>query len=168
MPSFLSRIHGAWELLSYTATNVEDDSDIIHPMGEQCKGQIVYSANGYMAAVLQWGDIEAYEDDRARGTTRELANAGKKTISYSGPFYLDEQPGNKQKILHHAKVSLPPNWINTIQLRLAEMTEQDGQLFLTLGPEALLEHKNVKRVVRLKWRRLPKNDTSKAPREAKL
>ncbi|KAK4946794.1 hypothetical protein LTR10_014296 [Elasticomyces elasticus] len=168
MPSFLSRVLGAWELLTYTATNIEDDNDVLYPMGEQCKGQIVYTHDGYMTAVLQWGDVEPYERGPTRGTTRELANAGKKTMSYCGPFYLDEQPGNKQKIIHHAKIALPPNWISTLQLRLAEMTEEDGQVFLTLGPEALLEHKGVKRDVRLKWRKLPPNDTSKVPREVKL
>ncbi|KAI1611081.1 Lipocalin-like domain-containing protein [Exophiala viscosa] len=168
MPSFLSRVLGAWELLTYTATNVEDGNDVIYPMGENCKGQIVYTNDGYMAALLQWGDVEPYKDGSKRGTTQELADAAKKTMSYCGPFHLDEQPGNKQKIIHHAKIALPPNYINTLQLRVAEMTEDDGQLFLTLGPEGLTEDKGVKRIVRLKWRKLPQNDTSKAPRDGKL
>jgi hypothetical protein len=167
MASFFSQILGTWELLSYHAVNIEDAKDVVYPMGKGCKGQIMYNNDGYMAAVLQRGDVEPYEAGWTRGTTRELANAGKKTMSYCGPFYVVEQPGKNPILLHNATISLPPNWINTIQLRLAEKTEKDGQVFLTLGPQDLLEHKGVKRVVRLEWRKKRRNDTSKLPQEAK-
>ena len=121
-----------------------------------------------MAAILQSSDVEPYEPDWTQGTTRELANAAKKTLSYCGPFYLDEKPGNKQTLLHHAKISLPPNWINTIQVREADLTEENGQFLLTLGPREWLVHKGVQRIVRLKWRKLPRNDISTLPGEAKL
>lgn len=168
MSSFSSQLLGTWELLSYRATNIKDPDDVIHPMGRACKGQIMYSEDGYMAAVLQWGDVEPYDAGWTQGTTRELANAGKKTMAYCGPFHLVQQPGKNPILLHHAKISLPPNWIDTIQLRLAEKTERDGRDILTLGPEELLEHKGVKRVVRLEWRKMLDNDTSKLPRQVKL
>ncbi|KAK5200131.1 hypothetical protein LTR99_004927 [Exophiala xenobiotica] len=168
MPSFLSQVLGTWDLLSYTAVNVVNTEDIFYPMGKECKGQIMYTEDGYMAAILQWNAVEPYEPDWTQGTTRELANAAKKTLAYCGPFYLDERPGNKQTLLHHAKISLPPNWINTIQLREAELTAaENGQLFLTLGPRECLVHKGVQRIVRLKWRKLPHNQTSNLPEEAK-
>ncbi len=120
-----------------------------------------------MAAILQSSDVEPYEPDWTQGTTRELANAAKKTLSYCGPFYLDEKPGNKQTLLHHAKISLPPNWINTIQLREAELEVDNGQYFLTLGPRECLVHKGIQRIVWLRWRKLPRNETSNLPGEAK-
>ncbi|EXJ84245.1 hypothetical protein A1O3_04912 [Capronia epimyces CBS 606.96] len=159
MPSFLSRLLGTWELLSFTAADIDDADDIVYPMGQACKGQIMYSHDGYMAAVLQWNYVQPYQTDWLRATAQEFANAGKKTMAYSGPFYLDEQPGNRQTLLHHAKISIPPNWVDTFQLRVAKMTEENGQLILTLGPESPIEVNGIERIFRLRWRKCPRNDT---------
>lgn len=168
MVSFLSRLLGTWELLSFEAVNIDNASDIFHPMGPACKGQITYNEDGYVAAVLQWAHVMPYKTDWLRATTEEFADAGKKTMAYSGPFYLEEQPGDRQKVLHHAKISIPPNWVDTVQLRLAEMSEEDGKVVLTLGPESPIEHSGAKWILRLKWRKCPRNETSKTPVEARF
>ncbi len=168
MPSFLTQLVGNWDLVSYTATNIEDDQDVVYPMGKTGKGRIMYTADGYMAALLQCDDVMPYKADWMHGTMSELADAAEKTMSYCGPFYLEERPGNRQKILHHAKISLPPNWLNTFQLRLAEMTREGGQLFLTLGPQEPMEMEGVKRTLRLRWRKAARNEPSNVPPEAKV
>jgi len=43
-------------------------------------------------------------------------------------------------VFHHTQASLPPNWIGTTILRLAELSDESGQPYLTLGPEDLVEH----------------------------
>ncbi|EXJ78498.1 hypothetical protein A1O1_08899 [Capronia coronata CBS 617.96] len=166
MASFYSRLLGTWELLSFTAANIDNREDVTYPMGSACKGQIMYSEDGYMAAVLQWGYVEPYKTDWIRATTEEFADAGRRTMAYSGPFYLDEQSRDSQEILHHAKISIPPNWVDTVQLRQAEMTEEHGETILTLGPKFPMEHDGMKRILRLRWRKCPRNDTRKAPAEA--
>ena len=167
MTSFRSQIIGTWELVSYKAFNQDNPEDIVYPMGKAARGQIMYSQDGYMAAVLQDESVEPYERDWTRGTTRELANVAKQTNAYCGPFSLDEQPGNKQKVIHHAQIAVPPNWAGTSQLRLAEMIDEDGEKFLILGPEWALEVKGIKRILKLKWRKRPVNDITQPPK-AKL
>ncbi|EHY53125.1 hypothetical protein ABEF92_003367 [Exophiala dermatitidis] len=164
-PTFLSRLLGTWELLSFVAINVDDPKDITYPMGEACKGQIMYSEDGYMAAVLQWGYVESYQTDWFHASMEEFANAGRKTMAYCGPFYLNEQPGDHQRVFHHAEISIPPNWNDTIQLRLAQMTEEGGETILTLGPECPMQQDGVSRVLRLRWHKLPRNESTKAPDE---
>ncbi|KIW86309.1 hypothetical protein Z517_01705 [Fonsecaea pedrosoi CBS 271.37] len=167
MPSFRSRVIGTWGLVSYVAINLEDPQDIVYPMGKECKGQIMYSKDGYMAALLQEADLESFDHDWKDGTTQELANAAKKTIAYCGPFYLDEEHSKQQKIVHHAQISVHPNWINTLQIRCADMFEEDGRDYIMLGPESPTEWQGVKRLLRLKWRKLTQNDAAQPPADAK-
>ncbi len=89
-PSLRSRIIGTWELVSYVGINIEDPEDVIYPMGKESKGQIIYSNDGYMAALLQWGDLKSFDKGWNNGTTEEWASAAKKTMAYAGPYYLDE------------------------------------------------------------------------------
>src|ERR1700744_1777907 len=101
-PSFRSRIVGTWDLVHYVAINPEDPDDIVYPMGKEAKGQIMYTNDGYMAALLQDGDVKPFEQGWKHGNTEELADAAKKTMAYAGPFYLDEETCEPQKIVHHA------------------------------------------------------------------
>lgn len=165
--SFRSRLTGTWGLLRYSAINTEDREDVTYPMGNKCKGLLFYSHDGYMAALIQWPDVEPYKVKWTQGTTSELANAAQKSMMYSGRYYLDEQPGNLQKVLHHPLVSIPPNWIETIQLRVAEMTEGGGKTFLTLGPEQPVDDIGTKRFHRLEWQKLERNDATRPPAGAR-
>ncbi|KIY04054.1 uncharacterized protein Z520_00746 [Fonsecaea multimorphosa CBS 102226] len=167
MASFRSRVVGTWGLVSYVGINLENPEDIIYPMGKECKGQIMYSNDGYMAALLQEADLKPSDHDWKEGTTEELAYAAKKTLAYCGPFYLDETRGKQQKIVHHAQMSVPANWINTLQIRCADLFEEDGQDYIILGPESPTEWQGVKRLLRLKWRKLTQNDATQPPADAK-
>ncbi|EXJ63407.1 uncharacterized protein A1O5_11456 [Cladophialophora psammophila CBS 110553] len=167
MASFRSRVVGTWGLVSYVAINLDNTDDIVYPMGKECKGQIMYSNDGYMAALLQEADLKSFDRDWKEGTTQELANAAKKTIAYCGPFYLDEEDGKPQKIVHHAQISVQPNWINTLQIRCADLFEEDGQDYIILGPECPTEWEGVKRLLRLTWRKLSQNDAAEPPADAK-
>ena len=133
-PSLRSQILGTWDLVSYIGINIENPEDVIYPMGKDSKGQIVYSNDGYMAALLQWGDIKPFEQGWNKGTTEEWAIAAKKTMAYAGPYYLDEKPGKPQTIVHHAQLSMHPNLIETLQVRCAEFITEGGRDYLMLGP----------------------------------
>lgn len=157
---------GSWELVSYTSTNQSDPSDILYPMTKHCKGIIIYSGDGYMSAQLQVLDIQHYAKGWRQGSQEELAQAAKKTMAYTGPFYLEEVPGTKQTLYHHMDISVPPNWIDGTQIRLAEMVEEDGLQYLYLGPSTPTENNGVSRDIRLKWRRLKDNTGAKPPENA--
>jgi hypothetical protein len=171
MPSFRSRIIGTWDLVFYIAINPEDPDDVVYPMGQDAKGQIMYSNDGYMAALLQEGGLKPFEHDWKHGTVEELADAAKKTMAYGGPFYLDEEPGRPQTIVHHAQISMHPNLINTLQVRLADLRQEDGHDYIMLGPESPIEWEGTERVLCLKWRKRPQNNATQPPhgaRELKL
>lgn len=161
--SFRTRMIGAWSLVSYCAINSEDPQDIIYPIGEGCSGQIIYSKDGYMAAMLQAANIEPFEHDWKSTTATERAHAAKNTIAYCGPFHIEEIPGNKQTVQHHVKVSLVPNWIDTLQIRRAELSTEGGLDYLTLGPNHAVELYGVQRILRLKWQKLPENNAPQPP-----
>jgi hypothetical protein len=95
--------------------------------------------------------------------------AARKTMAYSGPFYLKEVPGLKQRLFHRMDLSLPLNWVGQMQLRAVEMRDEevDG-LVLTLGPEASVIHRGLKRAVRLRRKKAGDNSSAKVLGDAKL
>jgi hypothetical protein len=132
-------------------------------MTKACKGQLLYTHDGHMAALLQWPDVEPYEHGWSRGLHMELAATARKTMMYSGPYYLDEQPGNMQRIFHHPIVSVPPNWIDTLQPRLAEIIEESGRTFLTLGPVEPVDDNGTPRLLQLRWVKMEPNNATEPP-----
>ncbi|KIW64682.1 hypothetical protein PV04_09600 [Phialophora macrospora] len=167
MPSFRSRIIGTWDLVYYIAINLKDSNDVVYPMGEDAKGQIIYSDDGYMAALLQEGGLKPFEHDWKHGSTEELATAAEKTMAYGGPFYLDEEPGKPQTVVHHAQISMHPNLINTLQVRQADLFQEDGRDHMLLGPESPTEWEGTQRLLVLKWRKRSQNNATQPPHEAR-
>ena len=167
MPSLRSRIIGTWDLVYYIGINPEDPKDIVYPTGKEAKGQIMYSNDGYMAALLQWGDLKPFEKGWNNGTTEEWATAAKKAMAYAGPFYLDEEAGKPQTIVHHAQLSMHPNLIDTLQVRCADIIREDGQDYIILGPASPTEWEGCIRILRLKWQRRSLNNATQPPPGAK-
>jgi hypothetical protein len=56
-----------------------------------------------------------------------------------------------------------PNWLGNTQRRLMQITEEGGDRFLTLGPEAASLVEGEMRVAQLRWRRLQDNQASAPP-----
>lgn len=166
---FRSKLIGAWSLVSYSSTNIKDPNDVKYPMKKDARGMIIYTADGHMSAQLQFPDIPPYSGGAFQGSEKEFATSARKTMAYTGPFYLEEVPGNKQLLFHHMSLSQPPNWLGDTQLRLAEMRDEGKEgLFLTLGPETNTVDKGVERVVKLRWRKMGDNSGAKVPKDAKL
>ncbi|KAK6384406.1 hypothetical protein LTS17_001969 [Exophiala oligosperma] len=155
MKFLLSRLLGAWELVSYSAIRLDNAADIQNPLGKNCKGQIMYTDDGYMSVIIQSDDNNACKSDKVDGTKEDTADAASKTLCYNGPFYFNEK---KSTLLHHAKIGLPLDWHDTIQVRAAEMREIEGHVYLTLGPVEPIEQNGVRRLVRLLWKKLPQNE----------
>jgi hypothetical protein len=90
-------------------------------------------------------------------------------MAYCGPFYLEEVPGDKQRLFHHMSLAQPPNWLGDTQLRVAEMRDEGAEgLFLTLGPESNIQDRGVERVVRLRWKKVAENSGARMPAGVKL
>jgi hypothetical protein len=146
----LKELLGAWELFSYSETDVET-GETIYPMGEQPKGLIIYTNDGYMSAQLCVEGRKNFEHpDPYRGLPDEYQAAGISYLAYSGPFFFDE---TKNLLEHEMFVSFFPNWRGQRQVRVASIDE--GRLHL--GPDHPMEFNGRLKTASLLWNRAKPN-----------
>ncbi|MEU6657572.1 lipocalin-like domain-containing protein [Streptomyces sp. NPDC046821] len=138
------RLLGAWELVSYTATAA--DGEVVHPLGPDPHGLIVYTPDGYMSAQLGRADRPRAGSDRLEETTKdELAQATKTYVAYAGSFEVVDPV----TVAHHVTTSLFPNWTGGTQTRTVAF---DGE-FLNLGITTPVRLWGADRTAELIWRR---------------
>ena len=137
------QLHGSWHLTRWDYT--VDGTFSGFPMGEDAKGQIIYSPDGHMSAILMMADrprSQANQFHQASPEERELAALG--YVSYGGAWELSDET-----VTHRVAFALFPNWIGTDLIRVVSW---DGdQLVLTALPETTTTGKTV--VNRLFWTR---------------
>lgn len=139
----MEQLLGGWHLDRWDYT--VDGEFRGYPMGEDAIGQIVYTDNGRVAAILSFADRERFDADQFhKATTEEQAAAGVTYVSYGGSFEVVDD-----RVLHHVEYSLFPNWVGTDLVRTISWDE--GRLVLTSLPEQSSTGKTV--VNRLFWRR---------------
>ncbi|KAJ9658180.1 hypothetical protein H2198_003885 [Neophaeococcomyces mojaviensis] len=156
--SVRAKLIGTWECLYLTATNAKDESDIIHPFTEHINGNIIYSDDGYMGALIQRPDIPKFTLGPLQGTAEQYEKASSGTQGYHGPFYLEEKADGQVKLFHKMIVSLPTNWTGETQVRWCQMWEEDGRLYMKLGPDFNITFDDgVERKVEVGWRKREAN-----------
>ena len=98
---------GTWLLVSFELRF--EDGTKSYPWGPQVRGQVIYGKDGYMAgSLMKEGRPKFRSEDIMAGTVEEFSEAMKSYIGYCGPYeYLDG------RVIHHAEVSLFPNWTGT-------------------------------------------------------
>jgi hypothetical protein len=109
------RLFGGWRLTGYEVTA---DGKTEHPLGENPRGAILYTPDGYMSAQLA-GPRPYKDDDRLDAYY----------IAYSGPYDVDQAD---QTVAHHVQVSVIPSWLDTTQLRHVQFNSPD-QLVLSVS-----------------------------------
>ena len=115
--SLRDRLIGAWTLQSYIAFPV-DGSPPFHPLGEDARGLILYTPDGYMSAQLMRVGRPAFASgDWFVGTHQEFEKAAA-YVAYSGRFHVDEAGGT---VTHDVGLSFFPNWLGQAQIRSAEL-----------------------------------------------
>ena len=143
--SLRDRLIGAWELRSYVDHPV-DGGPAIHPFGEDAKGMLLYTPDGFMSAqLMRVGRPDYASGDWFRGTPEEYQQAGS-YIAYSGRFEVDE---GKALLTHGMFVSFYPGWVGQTQIRAAEL----GKGSLVLTPLAPIRSGGRLATPRLEWRR---------------
>ena len=122
---------GTWTLISCELRH--EDGTVSYPYGQDAKGQIVYSTDGYMSAILSGASRPNFigTNDIRGGTKEEKAAAVDTYLSYAGRYEVRED-----RVIHHVLYSLLPNWVGSSQERLFELN--DG--ILTLSTPPLLVH----------------------------
>jgi Lipocalin-like domain len=134
---------GTWQLVSFYGRNA--DGDLRPALGGNAQGCLIYTAEGYMSAVLSAADRPRFASrDYTGATSAEALGAVNSYISYCGRYAIS---GNT--ITHHVEMSLYPNWIGQDQIRYLKL-EGDKLIlstssFLSSGREWTFE---------LVWKRL--------------
>jgi len=134
---------GTYRLLAFE--NYADDGEVARPFGDDPKGFIIYSAEGYMSAILMRADRPNFAaGDILGGTDEERVDAFSSSSAYAGRW---EIVGDQ--IIHHLDVTTYPNWTGTDQPRDFELTDTHFTLF---PPEMMMNGKI--RRARVHWERL--------------
>ena len=155
---------GAWKLVSYVEEPV-DGSAPFYPLGEEPKGIIMYTPDGYMSAQLLTPGQKPFGEDRSGGTDADWAQVGRNYVAYTGHFFLDEKGDSQGRpvLMHHMRTSSLPYLIGDTQRRMVKITEESDGRYLNLGVEQPTEMKGEKRVTVVRWRRLPDNSKATTP-----
>jgi hypothetical protein len=133
---------GSWRLERWQTRY--DDGRVIHPMGADAQGLLIYAADGYMAAVL-------YRNARPPFTTGEALTAGieEKIGGWDSYFsYAGRYDVVGDTVRHHVEASQYPNWVGTTQIRVIAC--RGDQLSLTTLPQTT---RRGVQTSELRWRR---------------
>ena len=98
---------GTWKLISgeFRSSN----GKISYPWGEELEGQLIYTADGNMAAQIMDPDRPDFAaKDHMNGTDEEIRTAFEGYQAYYGTYTLNEK---ERTITHYVKGSIFPNLI---------------------------------------------------------
>lgn len=108
-----ARLIGAWRAVSWHEKDAE--GHFVFPMGEEAKGQLIYSPEGRMSAHLVSANMARFaKADWRAATAEERAKAWLEYFGYYGAFSIDEE---KQAVIHHVEGGSFPNMVGTEQVR---------------------------------------------------
>ena len=134
---------GAWDLVTWV---IEHDGaqPPSHPYGSDASGQIIYSADGRMSAVISRADRAALSTASPReAPASECRDAMVSFFCYAGSWELD---GNT--VIHRLTLALNPAMLGTEQRREARLT---GDILELSATESLGAGRS--RTHRIQWRR---------------
>ncbi len=138
---------GTWHLVSWHVETTSGEKAF--PLGEDAKGYISYSRDGFVFVHIMSASRERYENDGLFcGSPEEDVAAINSQLSYSGPY--DFQEG---QVTHRVTISSHPNWVGTEQVRKVHI---DGdQLELSVGGSQLQGFDGTTYVI---WKKAPAGD----------
>jgi hypothetical protein len=123
---------GTWKLVSSEFRTTA--GDVIHPLGEDGKGLLMYDNCGFMSAHLMRSDRPVFNsDEHLKGTFDEIREAFEGYTAYYGKYKVDTVNG---MVIHYVEGSLLPNWVGSEQERFFEISERNLTLKthpITLG-----------------------------------
>ena len=137
------QLTGAWLLERWDYT--VDGQPRGYPMGDDAIGQILYTPEGRMAAILSMAARPSLTADQFHKAPAEERDIAAMTyVSYGGTYDVVADV-----VTHHVEFSLFPNWVGTDLVRTVSW--EGDVLVLTGDPETSSTGKTV--VNRLFWRR---------------
>jgi hypothetical protein len=119
-------ILGVWRLDSFHGRSSSGKTRL--GLGDGADGLLIYTADGYMSAVISGRSRPSFISADYRGGTPEESQAALKTyLSYCGRYTL-----SGDTVTHHVEMSMFPNWIGSEQRRSVKL--RDGRLVLGTPP----------------------------------
>jgi hypothetical protein len=143
METLFQKLIGTWTLVELIEIPLNGGENS-HPMGENPKGLIMYSADGFMSAQIM--NLNRKNADRKDHSEQNIEEASD-YLAYSGPFETDDE---KKTVSHTMFVSLFPNWAGETQKRNVRF--EDEFLYLETEKPFLRNSRMVKH--RLTWKRV--------------
>jgi len=129
------RLIGTYRLVSFES--IADDGEVMQPFGENPAGFAMYTAQGYMSAILMMRERQTFpEGDILAAGDRERAEAFASSSAYAGRWEIVDG-----RIVHHLEATTFPNWTGTTQVREFELTDSH----LTLFPPRMLMQGKIRR-----------------------
>ncbi|KAI5199981.1 hypothetical protein E4T39_05957 [Aureobasidium subglaciale] len=156
------RLVGTWRLEAYVAYPTPSCrfQRPTFPMTKNVTGLIMYTPDGYMSAHMLIPGQMSFK--RGEGEEPQWAEAGKRSFSYAGPYYISDEGSGREEILRHTfQVCNLPGWVGDIQVRTWKFEEDDN--VLVLGSEEPTEIRGDQRIPVLKWRRVTDNSNGSPP-----
>jgi hypothetical protein len=117
---------GTWRLI--LTENTLKDGSKSHDYGPNGKGFLMYSADGYMCAVLMNPDRPRWQNPESP-TQEEKASAFDGSYGYCGHYEINT---TKSELIHLPEVSTGPSYLGTQQVRPYRF--EGNQLVLSGGP----------------------------------
>jgi hypothetical protein len=133
------QLQGAWHLVAWKVRWAEGE-EFTFPFGEQARGMIMYSDNGFMSAVIHRGErTELPAGLGPRQMPAEVcAEAYQSYMHYAGPYRMQGD-----SVIHRVEHALNPNMVGSEQLRHIDI---DGDCLTLRGEEALGERQRLHEV----------------------
>ena len=108
---------GVWTLRQYS--DITEALPPRHPFGPNPDGLLIYTADGFVSALLMApGRAHLSGDGLTDGTPDQYAASGRGFIGYSGVYEVDE---DLVVVTHEPLVAFAPNMIGTSQKRLVKL-----------------------------------------------
>ncbi|CZR69723.1 uncharacterized protein PAC_19623 [Phialocephala subalpina] len=143
MPFELQQLVGIWKLLFIDNTYPESHRTNL-------TGRIMFTADGYMNALIREPSIEPFNFNWAFASDSQVAAIARGVTAYCGMYTVHNESG---QVYTQTKldVSLSPSWMLQDQIRYATFEEKDGKTLMTLIPAV----NGAKADNRLTWEKIP-------------
>jgi hypothetical protein len=111
------KLIGSWQLLSFSSISV--DGAISYPLGNDAKGALIYSVDGFVAVNIMRKDRPSLIQPSG------LRYLDLPYLSYTGTFIVDEK---RPSVTHLVEISIYPEWIGQKQFRLIKWNAEELEL----------------------------------------
>jgi hypothetical protein len=141
LEEFRNKLIGSWSLIS-SRTELRDKPDdepvILHTIGEDAQGIIMFSPDGYVSTqLMRPGATKWQSNNLLAGTPEELADTARHFLAYAGPYDVAVRDDDGEFVVYVSlDLSSFPNWLGDRQERVAKL--ENG--VLTLTPPAFTLH----------------------------